>query len=181
MGNSDDPHLEDVDIQFHASACIYMPLLGTSGGHVASIMNREKESKGNVFLLKTSVCLRFSLLLLFFSLNPLLAKAEIIGNMDLHLWFTIDRETKTAMVGTDRIQDDNTAPMLQGVVYGEPGYDPTWQAPWRNLVIPSTISYNGEEYTVTKIAHRAFRRTIEFKTITLPPTIREIGAEAFYW
>lgn len=47
-----------------------------------------------------------------------------------------------------------------------------------NLVVPSTIKYDGSVYTVTYIGESAFL-TSEYKTITLPSTIYYVGYEAF--
>ncbi len=47
-----------------------------------------------------------------------------------------------------------------------------------NLVIPSTIKYDDNVYTVTYIGESAFL-TSEYKTITLPSTIYFVGYEAF--
>ena len=46
--------------------------------------------------------------------------------------------------------------------------------------VPATVTILGREYTVNRIGYQAFRNTGEtILTITLPPTIEEIGTEAF--
>jgi len=48
-----------------------------------------------------------------------------------------------------------------------------------DLVIPSTVSYNGKIYSITKIGKEAFKGCDRIKSITLPQSISEIGQEAF--
>lgn len=72
-----------------------------------------------------------------------------------------------------------------------------------NVVIPSTITIDGKEYTVSTIADEGFKftditsislpstievigssaffRCLSLKTIVLPPSVREIGSDAFYY
>ena len=47
------------------------------------------------------------------------------------------------------------------------------------VVIPATVEYNGTEYAVTSIGHRAFYGCSSLTTITLPNSITSIGSEAF--
>ena len=47
------------------------------------------------------------------------------------------------------------------------------------VVIPSTVSYNGVEYTVSEIDNQAFAVS-DITNITLPSTITKIGNDAFY-
>lgn len=47
------------------------------------------------------------------------------------------------------------------------------------LDIPETVSYNGYNYTVTKIAAEAFMNNNYIKNIILPDTVEEIGEYAF--
>lgn len=49
-----------------------------------------------------------------------------------------------------------------------------------NLSIPSTISYNGETYTVTKIGRDAFKNCGNFTSVTLPVSLEVIDDYAFY-
>lgn len=48
-----------------------------------------------------------------------------------------------------------------------------------NIVIPPTVSYNGEEYTVKEIDYNAFENCVKLKSITLPNTIETINSSAF--
>ena len=48
------------------------------------------------------------------------------------------------------------------------------------LNIPSTVSYNGRQYTVTEVAANAFSGgNMRLNQVVLPPTITKIGAQAF--
>ena len=49
-----------------------------------------------------------------------------------------------------------------------------------DVVIPSTVSNNGIEYTVTQIEDKAFRLNNSLTSISLPNTITSIGEAAFY-
>ena len=48
-----------------------------------------------------------------------------------------------------------------------------------DLVIPSVIHYQGEEYTVTEIGRQAFYESY-IKSVTFPPTLRKINEGAFF-
>lgn len=48
------------------------------------------------------------------------------------------------------------------------------------LTIPSVVSYNGQQYTVTEIAANAFSGgNLKLNQVVLPPTIIKIGVQAF--
>ena len=49
-----------------------------------------------------------------------------------------------------------------------------------NVIIPKTVSHNGETYTVTAIGNDAFSGCSGLTGITLPNTITSIGKNAFY-
>ena len=49
-----------------------------------------------------------------------------------------------------------------------------------NAVIPSTVTYDDNEYTVTKIDNSAFYLANNIESITIPPTVKIIGEQAFY-
>ena len=58
-----------------------------------------------------------------------------------------------------------------------------WQghrAPWGELVIPAEVEHDGVTYTVVAIGDRAFSGCNEITSITIPSTVTEIGAYAFY-
>lgn len=48
------------------------------------------------------------------------------------------------------------------------------------LVIPSTVTYGGSEYTVTEIGRNAFKWKSNLTSLTLPNTLIKIGNSAFY-
>ncbi|MBR2323097.1 MAG: leucine-rich repeat protein [Clostridia bacterium] len=47
--------------------------------------------------------------------------------------------------------------------------------------IPSTISYNGNNYAVTKICDRAFYECVYLNYATIPTTVKNIGVDSFLW
>ena len=47
------------------------------------------------------------------------------------------------------------------------------------FVIPSTVTYNSKQYTVTAIGNSAFENSALLQTISIPNTITEIGVKAF--
>ncbi len=50
-----------------------------------------------------------------------------------------------------------------------------------NIVIPSTVNFNGHKYKVTKIAASAFSECRALKSVSIPSTITEIGENAFFY
>lgn len=90
-----------------------------------------------------------------------------------HIRYVLNTQTKEAMVG-DGLDYERNA--LEPPKYEE-DYGTNY---WRDLVIPSEISYNQETYSVTSIAWRAFARTTYIHNITLPETLSSINSEAFY-
>ena len=50
-----------------------------------------------------------------------------------------------------------------------------------NIIIPSSISYNSETYSVTFIGKDAFYNCDALTSITIPNSITSIGEEAFYY
>ena len=48
-----------------------------------------------------------------------------------------------------------------------------------NIVIPSTVTYNGKQYTVTKIGTGAFRDCTGLTEVTIPNAMTDIGGWAF--
>ena len=49
-----------------------------------------------------------------------------------------------------------------------------------DIVIPETVTYSGETYTVAKIGGWAFYREDRVTSISIPKTIKEIGSKTFY-
>jgi len=50
-----------------------------------------------------------------------------------------------------------------------------------SVVIPSTVTYNDTEYSVTSIGSSAFRACSGLTSVTIPESVTSIGAYAFYW
>ena len=49
-----------------------------------------------------------------------------------------------------------------------------------NVIIPSSIEYNGQTYQVTTISDNVFRYA-KMKSVTIPESVKRIGNEAFYY
>lgn len=47
------------------------------------------------------------------------------------------------------------------------------------IIIPSRVTYKGNDYTVTKIGYRAFNNDFKLNSIIIPDSISEIGYMAF--
>jgi hypothetical protein len=47
------------------------------------------------------------------------------------------------------------------------------------VIIPSTVTYEGQEYTVTKIADNAFNDCSGLTSVTIPNSVTSIGEYAF--
>lgn len=63
----------------------------------------------------------------------------------------------------------------------------TWPWGWSDegfysgtVIIPRTVTYEGTEYTVTRIAYGAFDNCVNLTTVIIPDTVYEIGSGAFY-
>ena len=56
----------------------------------------------------------------------------------------------------------------------------TWYTTSLNIVIPSSVSYNGGTYSVISIGEDAFR-DCEMTNVTIPTSITHIGYRAFYY
>ena len=70
----------------------------------------------------------------------------------------------------------STAAVTYEVYAGE--YDKNYPS-LTDVVVPSSVTYNNKEYTVTAIEDRAFGYANHIKTIQLPSTIETIGHHAF--
>lgn len=116
------------------------------------------------------------LLILVGTLMP--AKAFLYSHPDLYLYFEMDPTTKEAVVGR-HIDDDKITNAFVYPPIGSSEWD-NLKNHWKNLVIPSTIEYGNETYTVVGIADHAFCRTTSILTATLPETLRYIEESAFY-
>ena len=92
-----------------------------------------------------------------------------------HIMYEINKHTKEATVGQG-YEDEHNA-----LAYPPIGSNENWYSFWVNIVIPSTITYGNETYTVTAIAPYAFHKASEIQTVKLPETIKRIGVNAFSW
>ena len=50
-----------------------------------------------------------------------------------------------------------------------------------NVVIPSSVTYSGKNYSVTSIGKDAFYDCSGLTSVTIPNSVTEIGYEAFYY
>lgn len=66
-----------------------------------------------------------------------------------------------------------------GATYGYVDSYEGYAKPVGDLVIPSTVTYNGETFTVTKVDKKAFYLCDSLTSVVLPSTITEIGSNAF--
>ena len=92
-----------------------------------------------------------------------------------HLRYMLNTDTKEAMLGSG-LDDEKAA------IHYPPIGDPWWDNMtnlWENIVVASSIEYEGETYIVTKVSNNAFYKSTEVRTIELPETITEIGNYAF--
>lgn len=106
------------------------------------------------------------------------AEKVFYAHPDLHLWFTLDTETKEALVGRGEAEEHNAL--------NYPPLDDEWwmngqQNLWDSLVIPEILEYKEEEYKVVGIQRYAFYKTTAVRKISLPESIRTIGEYAFAW
>lgn len=49
-----------------------------------------------------------------------------------------------------------------------------------DLIIPSSVEYNGMIYSVTSISAYAFRECSDLRSVTIPPSVTSIGSYAFF-
>lgn len=106
------------------------------------------------------------------------AAIEYYSDPELHLHFKLDTDTKEAAIGTGL--DTERANAIYMPPLGDPWWD-THENLWKDLDIPSTITYNNVTYTVREVAPFAFFKSSYVQTIKLPETVRTIGSFAFYW
>lgn len=74
---------------------------------------------------------------------------------------------------------DNVSYFLSGTQAWARGFDPGEDFDG-NLVIPSTVEYNGVTYSVTQIMGQAFKDKTSITSLTLGENITEISSNAFY-
>ncbi len=105
-------------------------------------------------------------------------KADPIYLVRNWIQYRLDPDTKTALVGTGAAEDYNH----NALALPDLG-DSYWTNPYdlghAHIVIPSTIEYESDIYTVTTIGVSAFARTTEVQSVVLPETIKIIESKAF--
>ena len=77
---------------------------------------------------------------------------------------------------------------IDGVTYefnepasGEATVVPSSNSEYRGEVfIPATVTYNGQEYTVTVIGDNAFKQCRNLTSVSMPYTIKSLGDKAFF-
>ena len=95
------------------------------------------------------------------------------------LYYSLNPTTKTA-----KVTYNSTAEVLVIVVggkydsYTKTEYNKDWDITEAN--IPSTVSYNGETYTVTEIGYNAFNSCSKLESVTIPNSITFIDDGAFF-
>ena len=96
------------------------------------------------------------LLLLVFMLLPLMANAQKAVEID-GIYYYVSWSSKIAEVKQSPDQDKYSG----------------------DIVIPSSITYDGDDYVVTSIKYQAFYECYNLTSITIPNTVTSIGSEAF--
>jgi hypothetical protein len=69
----------------------------------------------------------------------------------------------------------STSPLTVAVTHG----DQKWYSYQGNVVVPDTVSYNGNTYTVTAIGDEAFKLCPALTSITIPHSVTTIRKNAF--
>ena len=55
-----------------------------------------------------------------------------------------------------------------------------YEMPVGDLIIPSVVSFEGQDYVVTKLGRSVFRQCVGLLSVVIPNTVTEIGTSAFY-
>jgi hypothetical protein len=95
------------------------------------------------------------IILLILMLLPMLASADKVG-ID-GIYYNLDQETKEAEVTNKGSYNSYSG----------------------NVVIPSSITYKGVEYSVTCIGEAAFYNSWSLTSIIIPNSVTNIGSHAF--
>ena len=98
-------------------------------------------------------------LLLFATLLPMLVSAEAVKIKGI--WYHLNTEERTAEVTRNPNNIDR---------YTE-----------KSITIPSNVTYEEIEYSVTSIGENAFSHSKSLTSLTIPEGVKNIGAGAFYF
>lgn len=96
------------------------------------------------------------LFLMVFMLLPLMANAQIAVEID-GIYYYVSWSSKIAEVKESPSQNKYSG----------------------DIVIPSSVTYDGDDYVVTSIKYNAFYDCHDLTSITIPNTVTSIGSEAF--
>lgn len=111
------------------------------------------------------------LLAMFYSGTAFAYGEEYFYDYDRHLRFTLYPTTKQADVGI--AGTSRRSAMLTSLS------EEAFVNYWETVVVPETVEYGGETYTVTGVAQNAFSWTELVYKVVLPSTITHIDSEAF--
>ena len=106
--------------------------------------------------------IRLTIVSLLVSVGVLASETSVKNEQGVEIWYDFDAEAKTASVtykGSNFYSYDNE-------YTGE-------------VVIPSTVTYEGEKYSVTSIGDDAFRSCDALTSITIPEGVTSIGEWTF--
>ena len=93
----------------------------------------------------------------------LTAEFEALDNVQINgLWYTLDCANHTATVVTENVYYPFYTTTLSG-----------------NVVIPGSVVYDGNTYTVTAVGNNVFSFS-RVTSITIPPSVTRFGDKAFY-
>ena len=105
--------------------------------------------------------LQITLLALFVSVLAMASETSVKNADGVEIWYDFDSSAKTASV------------TYEGSYYY---YKDEYIG---NVVIPSKVTYEGEEYSVTEIGDYAFYYCSSLTSITIPKGVTSIGSDAF--
>lgn len=108
----------------------------------------------------------------FCCLSVIASDPVYFHDVNTHLIYTLDKDTKEAVVGieADFGWHDPTG------LYKE---DSEPFSVWNNIIVPESINYGSDTYMVVGIGRGAFNYTINVYSVELPKTIRYISDHAF--
>lgn len=106
--------------------------------------------------------IQLTLLALFVSVLAMASETCVKNADGVEIWYNFDSSTKTASVTYKGWSPYSNNDRYIG-----------------NVVIPSKVTYEGEEYGVTSIVENAFSRCSSLTSVTIPKSVTWIGRHAF--